>query len=409
MVLSGLHPLVVDDVVLMRDLHTLWAIDFRTGKRQWYVKADDPVETLNSNPNVRNGGDAGEAAWRQTLPALVPMLAQRLWEDATYGTLSSDGRYVFSIEDLALEADPNNGGMFIGGPWGWRGRPAGNHGPCNRLSAIDIHKGSLVWEIGGAAGKAHPLRQAGSIFLGPPLPLRGQLYVLAEVNDEIRLLALDGDTGDTLWSQQLAVVQHNFFPDSLRRTAGLSPSYADGILICPTGAGGVVAVDLATRSLRWGYRYGRERAGNSYSVQQQIMMMRFGNYSAGMPLPRWLDGTATIVDGRVLVTPTESDALYVLDLIDGTQLWGPLPRQDSLYLACVHGGKIVLVGRHEVPHRQAGRRHSGLDHAPARRQQPQRPRLLHRQPLLCPPEQCGSGGGRPRCRKNRANVEVAGR
>ena len=46
-------------------------------------------------------------------------------------------------------------------------------------------------------------------------------------------------------------------------------------------------------------------------------------------MPRWLDGTATIVDGRVLITPPESDALYVLNLIDGKPLWGPLPRQDE--------------------------------------------------------------------------------
>ena len=95
--LSGLHPLVVDDVVLMRDLRTLLAIDFQTGKRLWYVPADDPVEIVSPTE-----GKEGEAAWRQMLPYLVPLVGQRVWEDGTYGTLSSDGRYVFSIEDLGL-------------------------------------------------------------------------------------------------------------------------------------------------------------------------------------------------------------------------------------------------------------------------------------------------------------------
>ena len=45
--------------------------------------------------------------------------------------------------------------------------------------------------------------------------------------------------------------------DSRRRLAGASPSLAEGILVCPTSAGAVVAVDLATRTLRWGYQYGR--------------------------------------------------------------------------------------------------------------------------------------------------------
>ncbi len=41
----------------------------------------------------------------------------------------------------------------------------------------------------------HALRMAGSFFLGPPLPLQSQLYVLAEdEKGEIRLLALDAAT-----------------------------------------------------------------------------------------------------------------------------------------------------------------------------------------------------------------------
>ena len=46
--------------------------------------------------------------------------------------------------------------------------------------------------------------------------------------------------------------------------------------------------------------------------------------------------------------PAEADALFGLSLIDGSPLWDPLPRQDDLYLACVHAGKIVLVGRRGI-------------------------------------------------------------
>ena len=53
------------------------------------------------------------------------------------------------------------------------------------------------------------------------------------------------------------MVERNSLPDVMRRTVGLSPSYADGVLICP--AGPVVAVDLATHSLLWGFRGGSRR------------------------------------------------------------------------------------------------------------------------------------------------------
>ncbi len=67
-------------------------------------------------------------------------------------------------------------------------------------------------------------------------------------------------------------------------------------------------------------------------------------------MPRWLDATATIVDGRVLLTPAESESLFCLNLADGQPAWEPVPRRahDDLYVACVHRGTIVLAGRHEV-------------------------------------------------------------
>ena len=83
--------------------------------------------------------------------------------------------------------------------------------------------------------------------------MQGQLYVLAEIKGEIRLLALEAATGDVLWSQQLASAEPDILQDPMRRWSGASPSYADGILVCPTSAGAVVGVELATRSLLWGY------------------------------------------------------------------------------------------------------------------------------------------------------------
>jgi hypothetical protein len=35
--------------------------------------------------------------------------------------------------------------------------------------------------------------------------------------------------------------------DSTRRLSGATPSLADGVLVCPTSAGSVVAIDLAQR------------------------------------------------------------------------------------------------------------------------------------------------------------------
>ena len=56
-VLPGSHPLVVDDVVLIRAYKNLQALDFASGKRLWEVPVDDLPEnstgTGENDPNVQ--------------------------------------------------------------------------------------------------------------------------------------------------------------------------------------------------------------------------------------------------------------------------------------------------------------------------------------------------------------------
>ena len=187
--------------------------------------------------------------------------------DAAYGTLSSDGRYVFSLEEVS-----HSGGLFPGGRGGPRiafgNLPQPVNGRHARLAAYDLRaEGKLKWHIGSGFGPV-PLRPD-TVFLGPPLPLHGQLFVLVETSGEIRLLALEAESGSLLWSQALALVDRE---TTDMQTFGISPSYADGILVCPTGGGAVVSVDLATQSLLWGCRFGRKKANSDPNV----MLRRFG-------------------------------------------------------------------------------------------------------------------------------------
>jgi outer membrane protein assembly factor BamB len=337
-VFPGLHPLAIGDVVLMRTATNVLAIDFKTGKRLWPTTAEE--EPSDARPNGFNRPFIS----RSNMPQQA-QYAQRIWDDATYGTLSSDGSLVYVIEQLPLGVTAPNGGFVIVGRGGI---DPSNSSITNRLAAYDIRTGKKQWDLGSQDAL---LSMPDTFFLGAPLPLRGQLYVMAEVKDEIRLLALDAATGSQIWSQQLAMVESNISQDPIRRLAGVSPSYSDGVLVCPTGSGCTVAVDLATHSLLWGYIY-----GHPGEQQQQFGGRRFRinpmqnafNNNNGASVPRWLDGTATIVDGRVLITPAEADALYCLDLADGKPAWPAQPRGENYYIACVHDGLIVLVGRNSI-------------------------------------------------------------
>ncbi len=331
----GREPWKIGDVLLMRTLTNLLAVDLRSGKRLWEVPVDDPLESLVDSP--------GDAASEASTPQRAAGLAVRLWGDATFGTISSDGRLVFSVEDTpsmtSLQQSARNV-LRIGG----RNQNGAARPPLNRLAAHDIRTGKLKWHLGGPSDR-FALRQAETFFLGAPLPLMGKAYVLAEKSGEIRLLALDAATGDLQWAQQLAVIEDEFGQERIRRTVGVSPSYADGILVCPTATGAVVAVDLATRSLLWGYQYQRQE--DLLGSRAQILRMRSGRLQPQNPYEHWSDASVTLADGRALLTPPGSDELHCLDLLTGKPLWRA-PRNDELYVACVHQGTVVLVGRRQV-------------------------------------------------------------
>jgi outer membrane protein assembly factor BamB/tetratricopeptide (TPR) repeat protein len=338
--LPALHPLVVQNVVLMRTARNLLAVDYLTGKRVWEVPGDDPFESL-SEATIGYASQSAEAfgGMRSGGFDLQAALRYRLWGDATFGSLSSDGQRVFAIEDLSLDLGTASGrAMFMPNR---RILPT-DPKAFNRLAAYDIQTGKLIWHAGGSPEELG-LAQAGTFFLGSPLPVAGQLYAIGEQKGDIRLMVLDAKTGNTAWTQQLAVVdqERDIVQDPLRRVSGVSPSYADGILVCPTSNKSVVAVEPATRSLLWGYVYKPADAAQS---RQPPMFFGVSPPSDPEPANRWAQSQAILADGRVLVTPVDSAELHCLNVIDGKLLWRK-PRQDNLRLACVCRGKVILLGR----------------------------------------------------------------
>ena len=153
---------------------------------------------------------------------------------------------------------------------------------------------------------------------------------------------LDAASGKLDWSQPLATVETPVALDSFRRLHGATPSFADGVMVCPTSAGAVVAVDVANRSLLWGYQYPRNQAMNLNLAR------RTGEVTDPFGTNRWRDGSAIVASGRVVVTPADSDQLHCINLVDGKEAWKPVPRGDNLFVGGVHGGTVLVVGRRQV-------------------------------------------------------------
>jgi outer membrane protein assembly factor BamB len=316
--IPSLTPLAVDDIVVMRTPQRLAAVDLKTGKRLWQI--DQPALAFAA-ATPDGAEDSPSSYWA--------MLKQRSWLDLSYGSISSDGRAVFVLDSSGAPSTK----MQEETP-AFQQRVAlrtDSVRPYNVLSAYELRsrQGQRLWSVGGVGDAKAPLDQL--VFLGPPLPLDGQLYAIAEIVDAIHLVAFSPQTGELLWSQQLALIPPDRRDGTMRRISGISPSCAAGILICPTGVGAVVAVDLGTRDLLWAYEYPAARAAGP-------MIDATGT---------WVDSCAVISGRRVLITPSESLQMHCLDLLDGSHRWS-LDRGNVAFLACVDRGVALVVGDRQL-------------------------------------------------------------
>lgn len=334
--LPAAHPLVVDGLVIARSVRNVYANDLKTGEVVWKTVACDPDF----------GKFLGQATTgsSQSTSTLDMLLEQRAWRDATVGTLSSDGKLVYSVEEAG----------YVNSNYRYSTRAPKQPGmeSYNKLMAFDVETGKLKWEIGGSNEGPHQLPLAGMYFLGPPLPLGGRLFCLAEQRGEIRLVVVDPDASNAapqpkmLWSQPLIHPNAGVDRVALRRMAGLSPSYSGGVLVCPTTAGAVVAIDPARRLLLWGYRYkskAEEVARPNTRIRFRNRVYQASNEDSG----RWVDAAATIADSRIILTPRDSEELHCVSLIDGSLLWKQA-RDGGLYVGAVHGDNVIVVGRNEI-------------------------------------------------------------
>lgn len=330
--IPSVAPIVVDDVIILRTPDTLLAVDFKTGKRVWeYPWGESPQAILDVGLDTRSNQQRRE------------QLKERLFHDAIYGQLTTDGRSVFFVDELTY-VDEKASPQAV--------RPLRNQSLdprrfTNELVALDVAtQGKYRWRVGGLTGGDEP-ELARTFFLGSPLVVGDRLYVMGEARGDLTLHVLDAATGELKWSQLLAhVSQSNISIDRVRRLAGASPSYSDGILVCPTSAGAVVAIDVATRSLLWGRQYERDSEDPS---QRPRGLIRFNARRSTQEDRWWLDSTAVLGQGYALVTPKISNKLHCIDLLDGSLNWSIDRTGDELqFVAAIDKEVAIVVGNHLV-------------------------------------------------------------
>lgn len=340
--IPALQALAIDRYILYRTPYAalpVVAVDFESGKMSWFSR---PI-THTSNQKDFNRND----------PVANQALSERAWMNLNYGGLSSDGARVFFIEESPGAANSaasiNHRHMRMRGGWGWNGEGgSGVSQAPNLLYACDIAtQGKQQWVVGGMDSEMEP-RLATATFLGPPLPLNGQLYILAEIKQAITLVVLDSATGKLQWQQELMLLdeQSQALFSHWRRISGVSPTYAEGLLLCPTSTGDLIAVDITQRTLAWIFQQKAFNASHQNWNGSPLLAM-LNNGPGLAPGSYWNEETAVVSGGNVIFTSPESDQLYCLDLMTGNQKW-ELPRQQNLYVGGIADNRVILVGRRSL-------------------------------------------------------------
>jgi outer membrane protein assembly factor BamB len=330
-ILPAATPLAVGDRIIVQTPLGILAIEFESGRRVWLESAVNVAEIESDEEDGRRPEqDAGDPA------------AQRAFNDATSGNLASDGRLAFAVESPPEAMDP---GSRIVARFG---RRVGVHGDAelsNTLSAYDLTDGTVVWRLPAAmpAGRdaAAVAAAAGRWHMGPPLVLGDELFVLVEERGEVVVEVRAAADGSLRWSQPLASFDEADTIASLdargRRWAGLTPACDEGVLVCPLGAGSVVAVDVATRSLLWAHAYQRPR------VAAEVMGGIGVEDAAEGAVRRGGEPAPIIAGGRVILAPFDADLLICLGLRDGKPAWSR-PRAAGTRVTGVTDARVLTVG-----------------------------------------------------------------
>lgn len=337
------QPLAVGDKIAFRNLQGVHVLSAQTGELLWETTSGLSPERIllgQTGRSSRGAGPRGFVAHSEFdlrgQDAEFHPLADLLFRDGVYGSLSSDGRQLFVIEDLGVLT--RSASMNL---WGDQSDAEDAYGVAwnvNRLTAYDLETGRVRWTLGGKALKDLPGAEGADVFfLGTPLAVGDELYVVTSQGETIRLLALDASTGHPRWSQRLAYADTKIETDFARRWASASIAYSQGILVCPTTVGWLVAIDRVRRSLLWIYRYLPPQEIPPGAPQAQPQPPRPLN-------DQWATGTPYLTGQAVLFAPPDAAELHCVDLAEGRVRWKfSHALGESLYVGGVHAGHVLVV------------------------------------------------------------------
>ncbi len=369
-IMSGFFPIAAGKLLVYRSYADVRAVHLhdekdaagkvvaKAGDIAWKsIEFDGSLATALANSKTRGSLDN----WLTNSWMNLPVFSNLVYENTLQGTLCTDHRLVYAIDDLAVPCPPQYLQQF---PWA-QGQVSQEVKALvlqNSLYAFNLQTGNFIWRLGDPNNQADPAKRDDpfndSHFLGVPLSVGGKLYVLNEKNNgptgdaELRLVAIDPQKGAVIPPiQSLGMVQQQYrvTHDVSRRINAVHLAYGEGILVCPTNAGEVLGVDLLTRTLAWAYPY-REKPSSSAPLKglPQVPQPFPGQPNQLVMNVNWKSAPPAIADGKVVFTAPDAHSIHCINLRDGTKEWSKGQVEGDLFLAGVYQGKVLIVGKNAV-------------------------------------------------------------
>eukprot|EP00456_Euglypha_rotunda_P063732 TRINITY_DN53_c0_g1_i2.p1 TRINITY_DN53_c0_g1~~TRINITY_DN53_c0_g1_i2.p1 ORF type:complete len:1572 (+),score=277.26 TRINITY_DN53_c0_g1_i2:2084-6799(+) len=325
------RPLILGNIVLTRTIRELMACDLKTGDQLWSI------------PNQEYSWLAKASSFLEASPfrtANASAWNRRSEVDSVFASIGAHGNLVVVVQEPDRSATEFS--MVNAQP-----RQVANgsvsHNRWNKLCGYDLNTRQLMWQMGGPpTGPADVF--GGITFLGVPLFVDNLLFVVARRDDELVLLAMDHTTGHLRWSVSLGVLAPHLADNVLRRRVACPVVLSDGLLLCPTASGMVVAVNPLTRTIEWAYRYPMLQHDSPVRPPSAVP-------TAVLPDAWWNEWreigliqipASSDAPGVILLSSPDTGHLHAINARTGVELW-TVPRGSGLHLAGVSEGIVVVV------------------------------------------------------------------
>lgn len=356
--IPALPPLATHGKIIFRTLKGIQVLDALTGAPLWESALENSPEEsfitaqlkgLNT-PQARGLFDPDTkppsfSVYNGTNPDSHP-LTSLIFRNANWGSQSSDGQQLYVLESMQLNLGDSRLSRSLNRfrRNQRRGEAEADAWSSNQIVAYDLQTGQQKWKIGGARfNESFDLPLAGTFFQGAPTPAGNELYVVGERDREIRVYALNPETGEERWSQQIGNPDQDIALDAVRRW-WIAPIAVDqGVIVCPTTIGLLTAIDRLNHSILWSTQYATPNSNNPNQGFRRASQTSFEPLNQ-----RWCPSAPVIYKNKVIYTPPDSETLVCLDLITGSPCWAKRAKEASLYLAGVVDSRILLVGLNGV-------------------------------------------------------------